>query len=146
MLKRTQDLELVRQPNLVVSIRQPDKMILQPWPTLPGVRAWMQGTQQAWKVLTAGGFHAEAYLEKAVEAVKAKKDAEFEAKLEDLRCNVDAYLTAEEKLAMVILLRFPDWLQRELSVLHEKRRCEGLPALISRQLLAWGLRLEEVLS
>ena len=41
---------------------------------------------------------------------------------------------------MEVVLRFPDWLQRELSVLREKRRREGSPALLGRQLLAWGLR------
>ena len=61
----------------------------------------------------------EAYLEKAVKAAKAKTDTEFEAKFEYLRCNVDAYLTAEEKLAMEMVLRFPDWLQQEPSVLRE---------------------------
>ena len=71
------ELEMVKQPNLVISVRQPDKITLQPCPTLPGVRAWMQGTRRAWRVLTSGGGHAEAYLEKAIEAAKAKTDAEL---------------------------------------------------------------------
>lgn len=41
---------------------------------------------------------------------------------------------------MEIVLRFPDWPQRELSVLREKGRHQGLPIVIGRQLLAWGLR------
>ena len=77
-----------------------------------------------------GGESYSSHLEKAVAAAKARTDAVFKAKLEDLRCTVDAHLTAEEKLAMEMVLRFLDLLQRELSVLREKRRREGLPALL----------------
>ena len=77
--------------NLQVSIRQPDKMTLQPWPDLPYVRGWIQQTRQAWRVLTAGGDHAEVYLQAGIDAAKAKSDAEFDAALESLQCDVEVY-------------------------------------------------------
>ena len=39
-----------------------------------------------------------------------------------------------------LVVRMPDSLQRELSVMRERRRHDRHPALIGRQLLAWGLR------
>ena len=105
-----------------------------------GHARWLQHARQAWRVLTSGGDHAEAYLERAVDIAKAKSDAAFDSLLESLRCDVDSYITAEEKLAMEIVTRFPEWMQRELSVVRERRRREGLSALIGRQLLAWGIR------
>ena len=41
---------------------------------------------------------------------------------------------------MEIVTRFPEWMQRELSVVRERRRREGLSPLIGRQHLAWGIR------
>ena len=74
--------EQIRQPGLVVSVRQPEKMNLMPWPTFPQVRGWLQHVRQAWRVLTSGGDHAEAYLERAVDIAKAKSDAEFDSLLD----------------------------------------------------------------
>ena len=74
----------------------------------------MQQTRQAWRVLTsADGDHAEQYLEKAVDVARAKTGAEFDTLLETLKCDVDSYITVEELLAMEIVIKFPDWLQRE---------------------------------
>ena len=99
---RLAELAQAAQPNLHVTIRQPEKMTLQPWPELPYVKGWLQNTRQAWRVLTAGGDHAERYLEEAVIAARsAKSDAEFDATLERLRCNVDTYVMAEEKLSLI---------------------------------------------
>ena len=126
--------------NLQVSIRQPDKMTLQPWPDLPYVRGWIQQTRQAWRVLTAGGDHAEAYLQAGIDAAKAKSDAEFDATLESLQCNVEAYAMAEEKVAVELCICFPQSLQRDLSIVRERRLREGRGALLGRQLLAWALR------
>ena len=138
---RQQQVEKVRQPGLVISVRQPEKVSLLSWPTLPGLRAWLQHLRQAWRVLTSGGEHAELWLEKAIDlAQKIKVDTEFNAKLEDLKCDVLDYVTAEEKLALELVSKFDDRLQRELSVLRERRRRDGLAALGGRQLLAWSLR------
>ncbi len=96
---RQQQVEKVKQPGLVVSVRQPEKMSLMGWPTLPQLRAWLQHLRQAWRVLTSGGEHAELWLEKAIDlAQKVKVDTEFNAKLEELKCDVLDYVTAEEKL------------------------------------------------
>ena len=67
-------------------------------------------------------------------------DTEFNTKLEELKCDVLDYVTAEEKLALELVSKFDDRLQRELSVLRERRRRDGLAALGGRQLLAWSLR------
>ena len=139
-LARTDELTQTRQPNFIVSVRQPEKITLQPWPSLPGVRAWLQYTCQAWRVLTSGGDHSESYLRRVEDGAKVKTDTEFAVVLESLKCEIPEYLTAEEKLSLELTLRFPEYLQRELSLMREQRRQEGLPSLIGRQLLAWGLR------
>ena len=92
---RLAELAQTQQPNLHVTVRQPDKMTLQPWPEMPFVKGWLQNTCQSWRVLTAGGDHAERYLEEAVIAARAKSDAEFEVLLEKLRCTVEGYFMAE---------------------------------------------------
>jgi hypothetical protein len=138
--KRQADLKLVRQPILVVSVRQPDKITLTNWPSFPQMQGWIQSTTQAWRVLTSGGDHAEAYLGRAMEVAKVRTDDEFAARLEELRCDVNEYIAAEEKLALELLQKFPDAIQQELAVVREKRRRDSLPALVGRQLLAWGLR------
>ena len=116
-------------------------MNLMAWPSLPGVRNWLQHARQAWRVLTSGGDHAEAWLERSIEAAqKARTEDEFKAVLETLTCDHLPYMTAEEKMALELVARMPDSLQRDLSVIREKRRQEGMPALVGRQLLAWGLR------
>ena len=86
-------------------------------------------------------YHAERYLERSIDAAKARTDEEFGLVLESLKCDCLEYLTAEEVRAMEVVVRMPDNLQRELSVMRENRCRDGQPALIGRQLLAWGLRL-----
>ena len=90
----------MQQPALHVQVRQPDKMTLAPWPELPFVKGWLQQTRQAWRVLTAGGDHAERYLQQAIDGARARTDLEFNQVLEELRCNIDAYLRADEKFAV----------------------------------------------
>ena len=111
---RAAETEKLQQPNLVVSVRQPERITLQAWPTLAGVRGWLQHTRQAWWVLTSGGDHAGRYLERAIDAAKARSDEEFESVLETPKCDHLEYLTAEEKLAMEVVVRMPDNLQREV--------------------------------
>ena len=55
-------------------------------------------------------------------------------------CDVEQYMTAEEKLAIELARQFPDWMQKDLATLREQRRCDRLPALVGRQILAWGFR------
>ena len=90
--------------------------------------------------MTAGGDHAEVYLQAGIDAAKAKSDAEFDATLESLQCDVEAYAMAEEKFAVELCIRFPRSLQRDLSIVRERRLREGRGALLGRQLLAWALR------
>ena len=125
--------EQIRQPGLVVSVRQPEKMYLMAWPTFPQVRGWLQHVRQAWRVLTSVGDHAERYLERAIEAArKPKTEEEFESMVEAMVCDCRDYLTAEEKMALELAAKMPDNLQRDLSVLREWRRKEGLPATQGR--------------
>ena len=56
---RKQEHGMVAQPNLVVFIKQPDRIQLEMWPILAQQRNWRQKTRQAWRVLTSGGDHAE---------------------------------------------------------------------------------------
>ena len=95
---------------------------------------------QAWRVLTAGGDHAERYLQQAIDGARARTDPEFDQVLEELWCNVDSYLMADEKFAVELVARFPQSLQRDLTIVRERRLKEGRPALLGRQLLAWGLK------
>ena len=43
------------QPNMIVPVKQPDKIELDHWPTLPMLRTYLQATYAAWRVLTGGG-------------------------------------------------------------------------------------------
>ena len=115
-------------------------MTLAPWPELPFVKSWLQQTRQAWRVFTAGGDRAERYLQQAIDGARARTDLEFDQVLEELRRNIDAYLMADEKFAVELVARFPQSLQRDLTMVRERRLKEGRPALLGRQLLAWGLR------
>lgn len=89
---------------------------------------------------TAGGDHAELYLQEAIDGARIRSEIEFEDRLEHLKCNVDSYLMAEEKMAVELVSKFPQTLQRDLTIVREKRLKEGRPALLGRQLLSWGLR------
>ena len=115
-----------KQPGLTISVRQPEKMSLLAWPSLPQFRAWLQHLRQSWRVLTCGREHAELWLEKATElAQKTRGEAEFWSKLEIMTCDIADYATAVEKLALELVAKFDDKLQRELAVLREKRRQQG---------------------
>ena len=106
---RQQHVEKIKQPGLVVTVRQPEKMSLLGWPTLPQLRAWLQHLRQAWRVLTCGGEHAELWLERAIDlAQKTKSDTEFGDKL---RCDVLDYATAVEKLALELVSKCDDRLR-----------------------------------
>ena len=120
-----------RQPGMLVSVKQPEKIELTPWPKLPGIRPWLQNTYQAWRVLTSGGDHAEEYISKAEEAAKGSED-DYQAALAALRCDCEHYMVAEEKFALEIMRRLPDWMQRDLAIVRERRRKEKLPALGGR--------------
>ena len=123
---RQTEVQHVKQPGLTISVRQPEKISLLSWPSLPQLRAWLQHLRQSWRVLTCGGEHAEVWLEKAIElAQKTKADAEFWSKLELLICDVPEYNTAVEKLALELVGKFDEKLQRELAVLQEKRGCRA---------------------
>ena len=131
---------MVAQPNLVVSIKQPDRIQLDMWPSLAQQRNWCQKTRQAWRVLTSGGDHAEQYIQKGIDAAKSKYDEDFSTALEQLRCDIPSYATAEEKLALELSRILPESLQRDLSLVKETRMRERRPALLGRQIQAWGLR------
>ena len=47
---------------------------------------------------------------------------------------------AEEKMAVELVAKFSQTLQRDLTIVREKRLKEGRPALLGRQLLSWALR------
>ena len=79
----------------------------------------MQHVRQAWRVLTSGGDHAERYLERAIETDrKPKTEEEFESMVEAMVCDCLDYLTAEVKMALELVAKMPDNLQRDLSVLR----------------------------
>ena len=54
--------QMPAQPNLLVSVKQPERVDLEHWPTLPNHRPCLQNTYASWRILTDGGDHAENYL------------------------------------------------------------------------------------
>ena len=91
---RKQEHGMVTQPNLLVSIKQPDRIQLDMWPSVAQQRNWCQKTRQAWRVLTSGGDHAEQYIQKRIDAAKSRNDEDFSTALEQLRCDIPSYGTA----------------------------------------------------
>ena len=136
---RANNAEIATPPGVYVSIKQPDRIDLSAWPTLPAVRSYLANLYQSWRVLTAGGDHAEWYLEKAEKAARGTEEQYKEA-IEALRCDEPRYLTAEEKLGAELLRRFPETVQKEYAIVRSQRRQDKLPAFMGRQLLCWGLR------
>ena len=67
---KLQSRQMSAQPNLSISVKQPDKVELEPWPTLPNLRPYLQNTYAAWRILTGGGDHAESYLRLAESKAK----------------------------------------------------------------------------
>jgi len=53
---------------------------------------------------------------------------------------VPSYATAEEKLSLALSRILPEHLQRDVSIVKDNRLRDGKPALLGRQILAWGLR------
>ena len=82
------------QPNLLVSVKQPDKIELENWPSLPMLRSYLQALYAAWRVLTGGGDHAEDYMRLAEEKARGT-EAEFALNLEDAYCSEARYSLAE---------------------------------------------------
>ena len=60
------------------------------------------------------GDHAEQWPEKAIEAAqKARTEEEFLMTVETLSCDCLDYVTAEEKMALELVSKMPDGLQRD---------------------------------
>ena len=55
---------------MIFQVKQPDKIELDHWPTLPMLRTYLQATYAAWRVLTGGADHAEDYLRVAEKSAK----------------------------------------------------------------------------
>ena len=123
-----------QQPGVYVSIKQPDRISLNQWPSLPQVRSYLASTYQAWRVLTSSGDHAEFYFERA-EAAARGSDQQFKEQIEALMCDEPKYITAEEKLGSELFQKFPEHMQREYAILRDQRRQEKLPAYMGRQML-----------
>ena len=127
------------QPNLLVSVKQPEKVELEHWPTLPNLRPYLQNTYASWRILTGGGDHAEEYMRKA-EAMARGPEKLFREQLEDCFCDDARYSLAEEKFGVEFQKKLPMHMQKDLAILSEERRLAGLPALSGCQKLCWALR------
>ena len=127
------------QPNLLISVKQPERAELKHWPTLPNLRPYLQNTYASWRILTGGGDHAENYL-RIAEAKAKGTEKQFRDQLEDCFCNDARYSLAEEKFGVEFQKKLPMHMQKDLAILAEERRMAGLPALGGRQKLCWALR------
>ena len=78
---------------MIVQVKQPDKIELDNWPTLPMLRPYLQHTYAAWRVLTGGADHAEDYLRVAERKAK-ESDIEYLEQLEECRCTDYKYSLA----------------------------------------------------
>ena len=58
------------QLNPVVQVKQPDKIELDQWPTLPILRTYLQAIYAAWHVFTGGADHAEEFAKLAEKMAK----------------------------------------------------------------------------
>ena len=107
-----------QQPGVYVSIKQPGRISLNPWPTLPLVRSCLASTYQAWRVLTSGGHHAEFYLERAEQAARSS-DQQFKEQIEALMCDDGTCKILKLFLGIVsftlLMLIVQTWLRLPLS-------------------------------
>ena len=136
---KLQSRQMPAQPNLMISVKQPDNIELEQWPQLPNLRPYLQNTYASWRILTGGGDHAETYLRLAEQKCKGPERL-FREQLEDCFCSDARFSLAEEKFGSEFQRKLPMPMQKDLAILSEERRIAGLPGLSGRQKFCWALR------
>ena len=111
---KLQSKQMPAQPNLLISVKQPDKVELEQWPTLPNLRPYLQNTYASWRILTGGGDPAETYLHLAESKAKGP-ERQFRDQLEDCFCNDARYSLAEES-GSEFQKKLPMPMQKDLAI------------------------------